>query len=106
MSSQCSYFGQFEHEEVQTCRLWKSKEAENTAGRSSSTGAMNVSLICQMCSDVFTAIAVLFRRAKRDKLSWNINIAHMPVKVEDFPMNVNQAHLLTEWKTKVCHVPA
>lgn len=67
--SSSSYFRQVRPQEVSTCRLWKSKEAENTAGRSSTTEVINVSWLCQMCSDVFTAFAVLFRRAKRDKLS-------------------------------------
>lgn len=54
-------------------RLVKLMEAENKTGRSSTTEAMNVSWLCQRHSDVFTAFALLFRRAKRDKLSWNIN---------------------------------
>lgn len=33
------------------------------------TRSINVSWLCQMGSDVFTAFAVLFRKAKRDKLS-------------------------------------
>lgn len=45
------------------------RKQKNKTGRSSTTEAINVSWLCQMCSDVFTAFAVLFRRVKRDKLS-------------------------------------
>lgn len=77
-STQSSYSGLVRHQDVLTYGWWKSGEAENKTGRSSSTEAINVSWACQRRSDVFTAFAVLFRREKRDKLSWNINSRSSP----------------------------
>lgn len=76
--SQNSYSGLVRHQKELTYGSRKSGEADNKTCRSSTAEAINVWWLCQRRSDVFTAFAVLFRRAKRDKLSWNINNRSSP----------------------------